>query len=101
MVGEQLGVLAEEAVVRVRIDAQVCVGESIGEQLAVFGAHHRVVVADRHEGRLRDPSQTVELGGVGDPPGRDGGELGVAGGEIRRELRAGDAFGQLMAACFG
>jgi hypothetical protein len=61
---EQSRVLIEEAVVRVRVDQELRVREVLGEEVAVLGVHHGVVVAVGDEGRLGDACQPVELGGV-------------------------------------
>ena len=84
MVGEELRVLVEEAVVRVGIDPQVRFGQPVGEEPAVLGVHHRVVVADGDEGGLRDAGEPVELRRLGNSPGSDRGELGVSAGEVGR-----------------
>ena len=46
--------------------------------------HHPIVVAIGHERGLRDGGQAVKPRGLGDAPGCNRGELGVAGCEVGR-----------------
>src|SRR4051794_25047119 len=49
IVGEQLRILVQEPVAGVGVDPQLGVGEVLGEQVAVWRMHHRVVVAVGNE----------------------------------------------------
>jgi hypothetical protein len=69
-------------VIRVAVDSEVGVWEALGQELAIFGVHHGVVVVDGHEGGLDDACEAVEHRGVGDAPGGDRRQLGVAGRQV-------------------
>jgi hypothetical protein len=84
MVCELARVLVEEAVAGIRVDPQLCVGQVVGEKVAVLGDHHRVVVPVRDQRRLRDRAEPVELRRLRDPPARDRVELRVTRREVRR-----------------
>src|SRR5512143_4108572 len=82
MLSELFGVLVEEPVTGVWVDAQLGVGQVLCEQATVLGDHERIVVAGGDQSRLDDRGQSGQLRRVRDPPARERRKLCVAGSQV-------------------
>src|SRR2546423_8806080 len=90
------GVLEEEPVAGVGVDAQLRVGQVLGQQERVLGGGHLVVVAVGDQNGLLDGGQALQAAVVSDAPGGDRDELGVTDGESGRGVPFGRAQAQAL-----